>query len=709
MSAEGDKQLVLVIDDDAGTRFLARETLEQDGFAVEEAENGLVGVELFKQINPSLVLLDVVMPERDGFATCKMLRELAGQAHTPVLMMTGLDDIDSINRAYEVGATDFITKPINWPILGHRVRYILRASRAMEELAESQQNLAEAQRLAGLSSWEWDSERGFTNWSPDIREVMGVQATDVSPSSDLFWQIVHPDDRKTVRESFVATLKSEQPLRLDFRVVLPDGRTRAVHMQGHAKRAPLRLQGVMQDITERKRAEEQVRHMAFYDSLTGLPNRVLLREQLRNALERAEREGEQVAVLFLDLDNFKRINDTLGHQVGDGVLTEVAQRLSQCLRSGDRVYRSPNNDADALVARLGGDEFMVLLNRIRQPEDAAKVAQRILHALSSPIDIGTERVSTSTSVGIAVFPSDSRDADTLVKNADAAMYHAKGQGRGRFQFFSELMNASAARKLELESDLRRAVEHEEFALVYQPRFDTNTGSVASIEALVRWQHPKQGLLSASEFLFVAEETGLIVPIGAWVLRTACRQAKALQAANLSLAPVSVNVSSLELQQRDLVQRVLETLAQIELRPQYLELDLPENAIAQDNALVMQNLTELAANGVRLCVHDFGVRFLSANKYVKQLPIHSVKIDRSLVQGVSSHRENAAVATAIIAIAKDLNLRVVAQGIEDSRDQRFLLDQGCRHMQGFLLSEPISAEALEELLRTAHSAASADVA
>jgi diguanylate cyclase (GGDEF)-like protein/PAS domain S-box-containing protein len=691
--------IVLVIDDDPAIRLLARETLEQDGFAVEEAENGSLGLAAFSRLNPAIALLDVVMPGQDGFTVCRELRKLV--QHTPILMLTGLDDIDSINQAYEAGATDFITKPIAWPVLAHRVRYMLRASRAMEELARSRMSLAHAQRLAGLSTWRWDIAEGLVHWSSEVHHAFGVPEDLVERSTQTFWKLVHPEDQARVREAFVQALKGIKPFNEDYRIVLPSGVTQMVHVQGETEFGPgaraMRMRGTIQDITERKRTEEQIRQLAFYDGLTGLPNRMLFKEQLSQALHQAKRDHLFVAVLFLDLDNFKRINDTLGHTEGDLLLQAVANRLTHCIRGEDLVSRTDSLGIApaSSVARLGGDEFTVLLNKIAHAQDAAKVAHRIIGALAQPVMLsGGNEVFASTSIGIAIYPDDGDEIETLLKNADAAMYHAKNDGRNRYQFYNKSMNATAREKLALESDMRRALERGEFVLHYQPRLDGTTGEVIGFEALVRWQRPGRELMMPGAFIAMAEESGLIVPLGYWVIETACRQDRAWQTAGLPAVPVSVNISSVQFKHKDLAENIERILTATGLAAQYLELEVTESILMQNSDTTVNTLRELKTMGIRISIDDFGTGFSSLN-YLKRFPVDCLKIDQSFVKDIASDKDNAAIATAIIALARNLNLSVIAEGVETGQQRQFLSNRGCQEMQGFLFSRPLSAEVLTE--------------
>ncbi len=698
-AAAQKKELVLVIDDDVSIRDLARHVLTAQGFLMISADNGTQGLQLFQERKPDIVMLDVMMPEQNGFDVCTALRRLPEGKHTPVLMITSLDDVESIDRAYQAGATDFVTKPFNWPLLCHRLRYMLRASHAMSDLTKSRETLADAQRLAGLSSWEWDLESNIVYWSKEIYARFGVPEDSVNSNSDSFWNLIHPDDRDAVKEAFVAAIKAEKPCNQDYRIVLPNGATQIIHVQGRTEydidgRA-LRMHGTIQDITERKRTEEQIRHLAFYDSLTSLPNRMLFREQLNQALQSARREERYVAILFLDLDNFKRVNDTLGHTIGDLLLQDVGARLAQCIRAEDSLARSPSAQPNLTVARLGGDEFTVLLGRIANTQDAAKVAQRILDSLSESTFVDGHELFVSASIGIAVYPFDGEETETLIKNADAAMYHAKSHGRSRYHFYNPSMNASALEKLNLERSLRKALDRDEFVLYFQPLVHGTSGEIIGNEALLRWRHPERGLIAPGEFIPLAEETGLIVPIGQWVIETACKQNIQWQRAGLPSVPVMVNLSTIQFHDPKLVSKVEDVLRETGLDSRYLTLELTESMLMQDSEHNITTLLELRRLGVGLAIDDFGTGFSSLN-YLKRFPVDHLKIDQSFVRDITQDMGNSAIALAIIALARSLNLGVVAEGVETTEERDFLRSNGSPDMQGYLFCQPQPAESIAQL-------------
>jgi diguanylate cyclase (GGDEF)-like protein/PAS domain S-box-containing protein len=445
------------------------------------------------------------------------------------------------------------------------------------------------------------------------------------------------------------------------------------------------IEGTLIDITERKRAEEQVKHLAFHDTLTGLPNRLLFNDRLHLAILQARRRQQRLATLFLDLDRFKLINDSLGHSVGDELLRRVAERVIGCVREGDT------------VARLGGDEFTVLVPGISQDEDAAKIAQKILEVVRAPFEIGGREFFLTTSIGVAIYPSDGHDLENLLRNADTAMYRAKERGRDTYQLYTASMNSKALERLSLESRLRQALVNDELVIYYQPLLDLRTGRIRGAEALLRWQHPGLGLLPPAEFISLAELSGLIVPIGQWVLRSACAQVRRWQEMGFGQMSVAVNLSARQFQQADLVRHVTDALEQAKIPAASLDLEITESNAMQNAEVSISTLQDLKGLGIRLSMDDFGTGYSSLN-YLKRFPIDRIKIDQSFVRDVPHDADDAAIAAAVIAMAHRLELTVVAEGVETEDQLAFLRQNQCDEMQGYLYSAPVSAEEFEKLLR-----------
>ncbi len=559
--------------------------------------------------------------------------------------------------------------------------------RAEEALRASEASLARAQRIAHLGNWDWNIATGEVYLSDEIYDIVGL-----SPQAGMnyatFVDLVHADDREFVTQAVREAVEQGRPYNVEYRVVRPDAGERIVHSQGEIvpdeRGRPARMIGTAQDITERKRTQEQLNYLAYYDTLTGLPNRVLLRDRLRQAMLDADRNEHLVAVMFLDLDRFKVINDTLGHDAGDALLKLVAERLQDCVRAGDT------------IARLGGDEFTIVLSNLGHVDDVTRVARKVMAYFAQPFQLVGNELFVTASVGITVYPFDDTDLDNLLKNADAAMYLAKEQGRNNFQFYTAELNARATRRLTLETALRRALERNELELHYQPQVDLRTGRVIGSEALLRWRHPELGEVSPVEFIPLAEETGLIVPIGEWVLRTACSQNMAWQAAGLPPMPTAVNLSLRQFQGQDLYAAVRRVLDESGLAPELLDLEMTESVLMHDAEGALVVIRDLKKLGVSFSLDDFGTGYSSLS-YLKRFPIDTLKIDRSFVRDIPDDADDAAIAVAIIAMAHSLGIRVIAEGVETAAQVEFLCAHDCDAMQGYHFSRPVPATEMTDIL------------
>lgn len=440
---------------------------------------------------------------------------------------------------------------------------------------------------------------------------------------------------------------------------------------------------IIRDITERKRNEKKINQMVYRDPLTGLPNRLLLNDRLSQALELADETKQTIGIMFIDLDRFKYINDTLGHAVGDQLLIEIAKRIQACVGKNDT------------VCRQGGDEFIVLIPNTTADE-VSKIAQQIVDLFSSSVMVNEQELFVTPSIGIAMYPGDGRDIETLIKNADTAMYRVKEQGKNNFQFYTPEMNEAVTKKMKLEIGLRKALERDEFKIVYQPQIDVETGGIIGVEALLRWHHPEWGTISPSEFIPIAEETGLILQIGEWVLHGACLQNKEWQNAGYAPLRMAVNISSRQFQQSDLVERVSRILRETELAPQYLELELTESII-QDSKYAVAKMHKLKEMGIHLSIDDFGTGYSSLS-YLKTFPIHTLKIDQSFTRNIYADPKDASLVETIIAMAHNLDLKVIAEGVETEEQLQFLQQKQCNEAQGYYFSRPISADELAVILQ-----------
>jgi diguanylate cyclase (GGDEF)-like protein len=687
---------ILVVDDDPVVRSLMRDVLEDEGFPVAEAEDGVQASQHCDSLVPSLIVVDAVMPNMDGFALCRSLRGQAATRHVPILMATGLDDHRSIANAYDAGATDFIAKPINWLIFHHRIRYMLRGAQILEDLRQNQERLHAAQQSEreqndrftaaldnmsqGLCMFGADSRLIVTNRR--FCDIFQLAPSALTPGQSMM-QLLQSSPL------FLGKAGGEVDVALTEHMALASRRSSAVLTQELADgrvvtitHEPMPGGGFVDtftDVTQQRLAEAQIAHMALHDPLTDLPNRRLFRQRLEAALHRTERT-EPCAILSLDLDQFKDVNDTLGHPVGDALLRAVTDRLHRIVRQTDT------------VARLGGDEFAIVQSSINHPEDATVLAGRLLHELGVPYEIAGHQVVISASIGIAIAPDDGLDPDVLIKSADIALYQAKSDGRNRYRFFEPEMDALMQARRELETDLRKAIADEEFELFFQPLVNLEGQCISGFEALLRWRHPRRGIVSPGEFIPLAEEIGLIVPIGEWVLQHACRHAQSWPGA----VKVAVNISAVQFKRRDLVAVVTRALQDSGLDPARLELEITESVMVHDFDATLSMLHQLRQLGVSISMDDFGTGYSSLS-YLLSFPFDKIKIDQSFVRGLGSKPDCTAIIRAVTGMCANLGITVTAEGVETAQQLSLLHDERCTEIQGYLVAQPLPAHEIATLI------------
>ncbi len=700
MSDERAAPQLLIVDDDLLLRSMAAKTLQHAGFAVQDASSGEEALALFERRPADLVLLDVMMPGLDGYEVCQRIRATAAGARVPILMLTGLNDTESIELAYRFGATDFITKPINWTLLSHRVRYALRAALAAEAMRRSRESLASAQRLAGMGNWAVFAD-GRVEGSAELARLLGAPtAAGAFDSAEAFLAHVVPADRERVREARAEVATRGAAYELEFRITRVDGSVRTVFEQATAGAAnsgrPIIIEGITQDITERVQSRERILQLAHYDATTGLPNQQFFAELAAPSLERARRGGEYCAVLHVDLDRFKGVNDAFGRTQGDAVLRAVAERLRAWIRGGDLASAARLPAEHGLLARVGSNAFTLLITDLEGQAQAGAVTQRLLKVIAQPIEVESQALVLTASIGIALFPNDAPDLAGLTRCAEQAVYAAKGAGRAQHRFFDEQMNALAASRLLMEADLRRAIAEGELQLHFQPKVDARSGAVLGAEALVRWQHPERGLVAPGDFIPLAEETGLIVPLTAWVLESACAHLRRWHHAGLACGPLSVNLAASSLSDPALVDTLDALTARFGVAPASLVLEMTETTLMLNVEAGISLLQTLRMRGYGLSLDDFGTGYSSLS-YLKRFPVDELKIDRSFVTDVARGGRDGALAAAIIALGRELGLQVVAEGVETPAQSSFLTRRGCHVQQGYLFSRPVPARAFERLL------------
>jgi PAS domain S-box-containing protein len=687
---------------DLAARALVATALTQQGFSVFEIDDARMVIDFLTSSRPDLLVLDATTPELDIVEICSALRKMEGGPRVRVLVLTGEGDSETVERAFGAGVSDFAARPFTARLLGQRIRHMLRSSAVLDDLQKSEATLESAQRLVHLGNWTWELGSGAMTWTGETQRLLGYPFEQKTPQFQDYLTRVHPEDGDSVARALEATLQGKKAFSVDHRVVHPDGAVLFLHSEAEVMRdaqgQPTKLSGTIQDITERKKAESQIRFLAFYDSLTGLPNRLQFNEQLKKSLARAREKGRTAAVMFLDLDNFKRINDTSGHSAGDRLLRAAATRLKEAMRATDVVTRRGGaKEAEGTVARLGGDEFIVLLPDVSHAEDPAKVARRVLEAFREPFPVGENEFFVSVSIGIGIFPQDGENSEDLLKNADAALYHAKDSGRNNFQFYSPSLNDAAFRRLSLETSLRKAIERKEFVLHYQPQVTARDGRIIGVEALIRWNHPDLGLVYPGQFVPLAEETGLIQAIDDWVLREACVQARAWIDAGLPSIHVAVNLSGSQFHRKDLLERVDAALGAVDLPARFVELEITEGVLMSNAAVTLEVLQQLRARGFRIAVDDFGTGYSSLS-YLRRFHADVLKIDRSFVHDIATNPDAAAIVSAIVTLADALKMRAIAEGVEHPLQRECLYEHGCDLMQGYLFGKPSPPAEITKLLR-----------
>jgi len=813
------KSRILVVDDDAMTRLMVQEALAGNGFEVIEADGGRQGLELFARTSPDLILLDVLMPEIDGFEFLRLLDD-EHSPPVPVVMMTAVEDIHCVEQAYQLGASDFIGKPIQWLLLPYRIRYVLRNHQTRQLLLKRQNQLRKSEERLRLSLsaarqglWDLNVKTGHVVVNAEYASMLGYNPDTFHETHADWIARMHPDDKAQAEDAYRRYITGEldayrvefrqrcadgawkwilsigsiverngycQPLRMlgthtdinDSKsaeeklrllakvfensgegIILCDANTRILssnnaftnitgylagelrgktprtlssqrqdqeyyrrmwqaleendHWQGeiwdvrkngevypvwlgvsairNAQGAITHYIGIFSDITERKAAEAKIEYLAHHDPLTNLPNRTLLRDRFDQAMAHAVRNNTLVAVLFLDLDRFKHINDTLGHDVGDRLLQGIAERLRQCVRDVDT------------VCRQGGDEFIIILTNLPDIETVTRITLKILDHLHQPFSIDNVMVSTSFSIGISLFPNDGTGFHSLLNKADTAMYSAKSEGRNTFRFFSHDMNLASIERMNIENRLRVALEKQEFELYYQPLYTLRDNRIIGSEALLRWQPENGRIIPPSKFIPVAEDNGLMLPIGHWVLQQACLQNRLWHDAGQKLL-VTVNISAVQFKRGDLLASVKSALEMSGLEPQYLELELAESVLMFDTDAVIKVIRELKTLGVGFAIDDFGGGNSSLS-YLKQFVVNKLKIDPSFVKKLCSGKiEDKSIMRAIIQLGEALGLQTLAQGVDTHEQAEQLARLGCEMAQGFYWHQPLPAEDFAALFK-----------
>lgn len=802
---ENTKLRVLLVEDDQDTIILMQATLVNAGYAIDICSDFFTALRAIQQNDYAIIILDVVLPDGNGFDLCRAVRASLHLAETPVLIATGLDDLASIQRGYDAGATDFITKPINWGTLPFRMQYILgeRETRGRLSVSESKTQALlscmpdtiirvcydgyvldfQASRSDDAIAASIDAQKNkhnpyllpelFACLSPALMEVKKTAHSlpvefQWSPKDthELYWEarVFKRDEKEAIVIVRDITARRLQDLQLRLWAKVFENSNEAILITDNAHKivsvnlafesitgykeaevlkkdayqigAKLHTHGffrnlvwlvkengawqgelqtsrksgekftawysistiknaqgdaenyicLFSDITETKRSQQKIEHLAHHDMLTDLPNRVLLNDRLEMAIATAKRQNEKIGVLFLDLDRFKNINDSLGHAAGDKVLKLAAHRLRSLVRVGDT------------VARLGGDEFVIILPSIHDESDLGEITQKLSTRMTTPYKIENMDLHLTPSIGVSIFPSDGETPQELIKNADAAMYLAKEQGRNNFQFYKPALNSRTLDRLKLESALRQGAAEHQFQLYFQPQVDAQTRQVMGAEALIRWNHPERGMVPPNDFIPIAEETGLIIAIGEWVISEAARTLLEWRQLSDHELVISVNISTIQFRQPNFANQVKKLLGTLGVAPKYFELEITESTLMHDMPSSIAQLKSLQEAGFRIAIDDFGTGFSSLN-YLRHLPIDILKIDQSFVRDMMSDDASKAIVKTIINLADALGKTTVAEGVETEQQMALLTQMGCHLIQGYLIEKPLPNKVFKQ--RMAH--------
>lgn len=678
---EEPKGHLLVVDDEEINRDLLSRRLERKGYLVTTAVDGKDALEKIETNHFDMVLLDIMLPIIDGIAVLEKIRESFAPSELPVIMVSAKDDSEGIVEALQLGANDYVTKPVDFPVALARIQTHLNHRQVKLALKESEERYALALAGANDGLWDWDLRSDQMYYSARWKAMLGIKDDEkILPTPEEWFGRIHPDDLQLVKDKLEEHLADgTRHFESEHRILHQDGSYRWALSRGMAVRDAsgqvYRMAGSQTDITSRK----------VYDPLTGLANRILFMDRLTHALRRFKRyKGYEFAVLLLDLDRFKIVNDSLAHHVGDQLLIELAKRLNMCVRDGDT------------VARFGGDEFTILLDDIKDVSDATRVAERIQESLQTPFTLEGSEVFTSVSIGIALSATGYETPNDVVRDADTAMNRAKALGKARHEMFDRAMHTQSSKRLQLETDLRRAVEREEFEVYYQAIVDLSDEQIHGFEALVRWRHPERGQVFPDEFVGIAEETGLILRIDKLVLRQACRQTKHWQKefGNLS---ISVNLSAKQFAFKDILHEIDRVLDDTGLAPDDLKLEITESALMDNTDSATEIFHELKKRRVKLGLDDFGTGYSSLS-YLHRFPLDTLKIDRSFVSRIDTPGEHEAIVRTIVNLAQNLSFQTVAEGIETVDQLHSLQALDCLYGQGYYFSKPMPASEAEALLR-----------
>lgn len=697
-AASSTKSLqALLADDDPGLRLTLSALLEQKGYVVTPVENGLEAVEAVSNQEFDIVLLDIRMPRMDGFEACSAIRELENGSNVPILMLTGQDDTESVEKAFEVGATDFVAKPINFALMGFRIDYLVRAANIADELRNAQQRSSNAQRIANLGHIEWNLSNEIVHCSKGIRDILLLQEQAEFTHFDHFVDSVHPDDKDRVKSAVSQSLSNGAAINLEHRVIRADNSVRFVALISEDRsenRAPDRMVVTLQDITDRIDTEKRIHALAYYDDLTGLPNRSLLIQHLDRILKSATRYQTSTAVVVFGIDRFDKVVESLSHEAVENLIKMIAERVKNSCRESDLLSRraSDNQSGDdysyqQLTAKLKSDEYVIVLSEINNLQAASAFVQRLIEQFKPAFEVAGSKIHLTTTAGISLAPIDCNSTNELVKFAEIARGSVNREGLEGFRYFKQELNEQVNRNFSLANDLRMALKQESLEVYYQPKVSLYDHTLVGVEALCRWNHPGLGQISPVEFIEIAEEEGLIGELGMWVLKTAINQLLEWENETNRVFSVSVNVSPKQLLDDEAMNSMVEFISNSPIDNQLVELELTESTLLANFESDLNVLNRFIKMGCRLAIDDFGTGYSSLS-YLGNLPARTLKIDKSFIRSIDTNQQYTAIVSGIIKLAHSLGMTVIAEGVENNLQKETLIQELCDEIQGSLVSLPL---------------------
>jgi len=678
---------ILIVDDDQVTRHMVAQILNNSGYNIYEAENGAEAVELYDSVSPHIILMDVMMPIMDGYTACKKIREKANFLELPIIMLTGLDDVEAVKSSLNAGATDFISKPINWVLFEQRVQYALNARAMHEELKNQKIRLSQAQQIAKLGSWELSLENNILSCSDELLTLLKIGLDKQLPNLDALVDFSHPADKEIVRTHIVDAMIHGIGYDLEHRLICNDNTE--IYVLQHAEiicnrmGEQIKIVGTVQDITELNSTKAIIHHQNYYDLLTDLPNRRLFTEKvIKNVIQSGD-NNHSVVIYMLTLDNIRNLSESLGYKATETILISFSSRLKELASES------------IVISRFNDNTFAIMSNHSDDFAHVTGLAESILGLTETPFSIDTHDIFITVSIGISIYPIDNNSAEATILGAENAMLNASKDGGGRYLFYSEHSNKQAQERLEIEDDMRKGIERGEFIPHYQPQINASTGKITGFEALARWEHPIKGLVPPFKFISIAEQTGLIIPLSRSIFNQAFTQTKQWSDEGLGDFKVGINLSIKQFSNNDVFSEIQSMLEETGLPAEQVDIEITESIAVKKTGEIILALHQFKEAGMTVSIDDFGTGYSSLS-HIQNFPIDTIKIDRSFVTDIDSEGEGI-IAKTIIAMSKSLGMDVIAEGVETVEQLELLLAHGCNNIQGYFFSKPLTAADFQDFV------------